>query len=138
MGLSLVVTHMFEACMNASLGERVAINQKVQITNQMAKSLEKLGCSIVADDKKIVLKKTKEYVAIFEPNGEIKKLIATGKIDRERLQKILHIVKQYPITQTTAISIKKYLEKISTKDKELYHFKILIKQNIKIQKENIV
>ena len=135
MDLSLVVTHMFEACMNASVGERVVINQKVQITDQMAKSLEQLGCSIVADENKIVLKKTKEYVAIFEPNSEIKKLIATGKIDKEKLQKILQIVKQYPISQTTANNIKKYLKKVSTK--ELYQLKQEIEKNIKIKKEHI-
>ena len=135
MDLSLVVTHMFEACINASRGERVVINQKVQITDQMAKSLEQLGCSIVADENKIVLKKTKEYVAIFEPNSEIKKLIAAGKIDKEKLQKILQIVKQYPISQTTANSIKKYLKKVSTK--ELYQLKQEIEKNIKIKKEHI-
>ena len=135
MDLSLVVTYMFEACINASLGERVVINQKVQITDQMAKSLEQLGCAIVADENKIVLKKIKEYVAIFEPNSEIKKLIATGKIDKEKLQKILQIVKQYPISQTTANSIKKYLKKVSTK--ELYQLKQEIEKNIKIKKEHI-
>ena len=138
MDFSLIVANIYEQCINASLGEKTTIKKTIPLNSTIEKSLNKLGCKIIfKNDNTLVIIKVREYVALFEPNSEIEQIIETGSIDKEKLHQILKIVKKFPIRSSIAKKIKKYLEKISAKNKELYQLKESIEQNIKIKKENL-
>ena len=137
MDVALLVGFLINECNSLHFREKKIVTIKDAYSiNQKIKSIIKMnGCFIdIKNENKIIISKTVNQYAIFEPNIEIENIISSKEDIKTKLQKIEKIVKSYELNQQTADNLKKYLEKLEKIVNEKLKNQIRnIKKEIKIK-----
>jgi len=137
MNIVSIIGFLINQCNSLDYGQKKIITiQNAYSINQKVKNIIKMdGCYInIKSENKIILSKTIKQYSIFEPNIEIKNIIASKEDIPTKLKKIEKIVKNYEINSDTAKELKNFLKKIEKiVNKKLQKDIQRIKKEIKIK-----